>query len=179
MIIQKSGKVFEKPEAGIFVGTIIDVVDLGLVPSKNPKFPDPQVRIRIVWVLDKNDSEGRPYRIIEQPTAKLSDGGNATKKSRLYEICEGVFQTAPPVPFESENLMGRSNRLFLAKEGEYTNIKGFMPLLPTDVSPKAPADFVRHKDKDKTKSGTPASTTPTTAVTSAPVSQPVTEDVEF
>ena len=157
MIIEKSGKKFEKPDAGIFIGTIIDVVDLGLVPSKNPKFPDPQVRIRIVWVLDKNDSEGQPYRIIEQPTAKLSDGGNNTKKSRLFEICEGVFQTAPPVPFNSENLIGRSNRLFLAKEGEYTNIKGFMPLSTGDVAPKAPANFIRQKDRVKTPAGQTAS----------------------
>ena len=149
MIVDRGGKKFEKPDAGVFLGTIIDVVELGLVPSKNPKFPDPQVRLRIVWVLDKNDSEGHPYRIIEQPTAKLSDGGNNTKKSRLYEICEGVFQSAPPVPFNTEDLIGRSNALFLAKEGDYTNIKGFMPVPAGKTPPSAPAGFVRDKDDPK------------------------------
>jgi hypothetical protein len=161
MIIEQ-GKKFETPEAGVFLGTIIDVVELGLVPSKNPKFPDPQVRIRVVWVLDKTDSTGRPYRIIEQPTAKLSDGGGNTKKSRLYEICEGVFQSAPPVPFNTEDLVGRSNALFLAKEGEYTNIKGFMPVPAGKTPPTAPADFVRAKDKPKTAVAT-ATTTPVQA----------------
>jgi hypothetical protein len=149
MLIDGGGRKFEKPDAGMFLGTIIDVIDLGLVPSKNPKFPDPKVRIRIVWVLDKNDSEGKPYVIMEQPTAKASDGGGGTKKSRLYEIYEGVFGTAPPIPFESENFIGRSNLLFLAREGEYVNIKGFMPVPAGQVLPVAPAGFVRDKDDPK------------------------------
>lgn len=149
MLIQAGGKKFEKPDAGVFLGTIIDVIDLGLVSSKNPKFPDPQFRIRVVWVLNSNDSEGKPYVIIEQPTAKLSDGGGGSKKSRLYEICEGVFGTAPPVPFESENLIGRSNLLFLAREGDFVNIKGFMPVPAGQIAPTAPAGFVRDKDDPK------------------------------
>jgi hypothetical protein len=191
MLIQAGGKKFEKPDAGVFLGTIIDVIDLGLVPSKNPKFPDPQYRVRIVWVLDKNDSEGKPYCIIEQPTAKLSDGGGGTKKSRLYEICEGVFGTAPPVPFESENLIGRSNTLFLAKEGDYVNIKGFMPVPAGQVPPKAPANFVRDKDDPKKQAARLAkaaqaahlSNTPAQAVTSGAgnnQAQPVSdEDIPF
>ena len=160
-IPQGSGKKFEKPDAGIFIGTIIDAVFLPQVPSKNPQFPEPKDRLRVVWVLDKLDSEGKPFRVMEQPPFRIADGGNNTKKSRLYEIYEGVFQGAIPVPYESEDLIGRSNRLFLAKEGEYTNIKGFMPLLPGDVAPKAPADYVRHKDKKA--AGTTAAAKPTTA----------------
>jgi hypothetical protein len=149
MLIESGGKKFTKPDAGVFLGTIIDVIDLGLVPSKNPKFPDPKVRIRIVWVLDKNDEDGKPYVIVEQPAAKASDGGGGTKKSRLYEIYEGVFGTAPPIPFESENFIGRSNLLFLAREGEYVNIKGFMPVPAGQVPPVAPAGFARDKDDPK------------------------------
>ena len=94
MQIPTGGKKFESPDAGMFLGTIIDVVFLKQVPSKNPKFPEPKDRLRIVWVLDHNDSEGRPYRIIEQPPFRMADGGNSTKKSRLFEIYEGVFQLA-------------------------------------------------------------------------------------
>ena len=145
-----SGKKFEKPDAGMFLGTIIDVVFLKQVPSKNPKFPEAKDRLRIVWVLDKNDSEGRPYRIIEQPPFRMADGQNNTKKSRLYEIYEGVFNGAIPVPYESEDLIGRSNLLFLVKDGEYTNIKGFLPVPAGQTPPVAPKDFVRDKDKPKT-----------------------------
>jgi hypothetical protein len=148
-----AGKKYEQPDAGVFIGTIIDVVFLpNYVPKKqNPAFPKPpQDRLQIVWILDKADKDGRPFRITEQPPFKMVNG---TKKSRLYEIFEGVFQGAIPVPYESEDLMGKSNRLFLAKDGEYTNIKGFMPLSPGDVAPKAPSDFVRSKDR---KAGQPA-----------------------
>jgi hypothetical protein len=189
MIIEKSGKKFEKPDAGVFLGTIIDVVDLGLVASKNPQFPDPQLRMRIVWVLDKLDSEGKPYRIIEQPTQKFSDGGNGTKKSRLYEICEGVLGTAPPVPFDPETvLLGRSNALFLAKEGEYTNIKGFMPVPQGQTAPKAPADFVRHRDRPTSQPNQNAAQAAQVAqarqATAAPATAPATTteteaDVQF
>lgn len=153
MLIEKGGKKFEKPDAGVFGGTIVDIVDLGMVANKNPEFA-PSLRVRIIWVLDKNDSEGKPYRIMEQPTQKLSDGSGKFRKSRLYEIVEGVTGQAPSFPFDPETLLGRSNNLFLAKEGEYTNIKGFMPLNPGQVAPKAPADFVRDKDKPKTQAST-------------------------
>lgn len=166
MQVPNGGKKFEKPDAGIFIGTIVDAVFLPQVPSKNPQFPEPKDRLRIVWVLDKLDSEGKPFRVMEQPPFRISDGGNNTKKSRLYEIYEGVFQGRIPVPYESEDLIGRANRLFLAKEGEYTNIKGFMPLLPGDVAPKAPADFVRHKDKPA--AGASQAAKPATSAAPAP-----------
>lgn len=181
--IPTGGKKFEKPDAGIFIGTIIDAVFLPNVPSKNSQFPEPKDRLRIVWVLDKADSEGRPYRIIEQPPFRIADGGNGSKKSRLYEIYEGVFQGQIPVPYESEDLIGRANRLFLAKEGEYTNIKGFMPLLPGDVAPKAPADFVREKDKPKNGQtavkAASANTTTNPGLAGAPVTATAQQDQDF
>lgn len=182
MLINRSGKVFEKPDAGVFLGTIIDVVDLGLVPSKNPQYPKPELRLRIIWVLDKNDSEGKPYRIMEQPTQKFNDGGNGTKKSRLYEICEGMLGTAPPVPFDPEvTLLGKSAALFLAKEGEYTNIKGFMPVPSGGVPPVAPADFIRSKDRPKnapTNTAAQATATARTAATTAAPAAPETPEEE-
>jgi hypothetical protein len=149
MIIEPGGKKFERPDAGAFVGTVIDVIDLGLVPSKNPKFPDAKNRTRVVWVLDRNDSEGKPYVIIEQPPTRMNDGGGGTKKSRLYEIWEGILQHAPAVPYETEDLIGKSNLLYLVKDGEYVKIAGFMPVPYGKVVPTAPAGFVRDKDDPK------------------------------
>jgi hypothetical protein len=148
MIIEPNKK-FEKPDAGAFVGTVIDVIDLGLVPSKNSKFPDPKNRTRIVWVLDANDSEGKPYVIIEQPPTRMNDGSTGFKKSRLYEIWEGILQAAPQVPYETENLIGKSNLLYLGKEGEFVKILGFMPVPAGKVPPTAPAGFLRDKDDPK------------------------------
>jgi len=42
----------EQPDAGKFLGTIIDVVDLPNYPTKF----GPKNRVRIVWVLGKTDN---------------------------------------------------------------------------------------------------------------------------
>jgi hypothetical protein len=76
-----------------------------------------------------------------------------------------VFSGAIPVPYESEDLIGRSNLLFLVKDGEYTNIKGFLPVPDGKAPPKAPEGFVRDKDKVKTAA------TATSTVSSASVTQ--------
>lgn len=148
-VIEPGGQKFERPDAGAFLGTVIDVIDLGLVPSKNPKFPDPKNRTRLVWVLDKNDSTGKPYVIIEQPPTRMNDGSTGFKKSRLYEIWEGILQAAPAVPYETENLIGKSNLLYLSREGEFVKILGFMPVPAGKTPPVAPAGFVRDKDDPK------------------------------
>jgi hypothetical protein len=109
----------------------------------------------------------------------LSDGGNNTKKSRLYEICEGVFQSAPPVPFNTEDLIGRSNALFLAKEGDYTNIKGFMPVPAGKTPPTAPAGFVRDKDDPKKIAARTAAKTGTAQGQSPAQVQVEAEDIPF
>lgn len=139
MIVEANGN-FERPDAGLFIGTIIDVVDLGLVQSKNPAFPDAKVRVRIIWVLDKFDSKGKPYTITEQPPASISVG---KKKSRLYEIIEGVTGAAPGSRYDTEALIGRSNQLGIVKDGEYSNIKWFAPVPAGAVPPQAPAGFER------------------------------------
>jgi hypothetical protein len=149
MIIEPGGKKYEKPDAGAFLGTVIDVIDLGLVPSKNPKFPNPQHRTRVVWVLDKIGADGKPLGHAEQPPTRMLDGGGGTKKSRLYEIWEGILQRAPSVPYETEDLIGKSNLLYLVKDGEYVKVAGFMPVPPGSKVPVAPAGFVRDKNDPK------------------------------
>lgn len=178
LVTDTGGKEFEKPESGIFLGTIIDVVDLGLVPNKDPKLAA-QVRVRILWVLDKNDSEGNPFRVMEQPTAKISSAG--VRPSRLYEICVGVLGTAPPVPFDTEALIGKSNQLFITKEGQYSNIKGFLPLPAGAVAPKAPANFVRAKDRSKpgTTQAEPAQTVNLNSPSQQPAVSVPDQDIPF
>ncbi len=182
MQIPVGGKKFEKAEAGVALGTIIDVVDLGLVASKNPQFPEAKYRIRIVWVLNQMDSEGNPKSIIEQPPQRMTDGGGGSKKSRLYEITEGVFGVAPTVSFDPETLIGRSNQLFLVKDGDYTNIKGFLPVPAGTVAPTVPVGFVRAKDKPAqtiaAQTAAPA-TAAAQATTAVAVSTAADEDIPF
>ncbi len=150
-----SNKPFEKPDSGMFNGVIADVVDLGIVQTKF----GPKPKIRIVWVLGKNDSEGRPFRVIRQVTATMNERG------QLFDIVKNVFGTAPPAPFESETLIGRANSLIIIKETQgdktFVNVKGVLALQGT--APTIPADFVRAKDKKNQPGQTQANSAATQA----------------
>lgn len=180
MLIPAGGKKFERAKAGIYLGTIIDVVELGEVQSKNPRFPNPKVRTRIVWVLNANDSEGRPLRYMEQPSSVMTPPGKF-RASRMYEISSGVLGTVP-VPFDDEILLHRSNQLVLMQEGEYVNLKAILPLPAGQTAPPVPKDFVRDKDKPKDTNGQAAvqSAAPSIAQPAAPAAPQVAdEDIPF
>lgn len=147
MLAPESGKSFSKPATGKYIGTVIDVVDLGLCKSKNPQFPEPTHRIQIIWVLNVEDKDGKPVEYSEAPPFKIGEGGGKFKPSRLYQIGTGVFGGAIARPFDVESLLGRSNELFIVKTGNdadaRSEIAGFLPVPPGVTPPTAPADFVR------------------------------------
>ena len=153
IIKQTERKEFEKPNAGLVPVTIIDVIDLGWVPTTFNNVQSETEKIRVVWILGSKDSEGRPFRIISDFNKNINMNPKTGKKSRLYELIEQVFQAPPGKEFDDETLVGRSNRAFLAKETNaitgkiYTNIKGLLPLEVNDVPPVAPEDFVREMNK--------------------------------
>lgn len=160
----KTQKPFEVPDAGLFLGTIIDVVDLpqqktmfnGIVTFKD--------RLRIMWVLTKTDntpaldSEGKPFRIVQSYNASLHE------KSALFAIVRQILNAAPPLLQKSEDLaallIGRSSQIFITKDPDrnnpqkfYANVKGLSPLSPGQVPPPIPQGFVRHKDRPQTTAG--------------------------
>jgi hypothetical protein len=127
-----------------FIGTVIDVVELKDVETQFGK----QDQIRIVWVLDKNDSEGNPYRA----TTQVNDSVN--ERAKLYKIVKRVFGHPPAAPFKPETLMGRSSQLVIVKEitnrgKEFANVKVILPLPRGTTPPVAPKGFVRVKDRAK------------------------------
>lgn len=150
MLVENNVKEFEKPENGFFNGTIVDVVDL--VDQKTQY--GTKTKIRVVWVLGKMDgsgyaldSEGNPFRVTSTVNATMND------KGRMYDLVKSILGTAPPVPFQSEELIGRSNLLLIAretKEGKtFANVKAIAPLTAGSVAPAIPQGFVRAKDKPK------------------------------
>jgi len=144
-----------KTETAVFNGTVMDVVDL---PNVKTKY-DVKPQIRVVWVLGTPDgsgkyaldSEGNPFRVMRQVNASIDE------KSKLYELAKWVLRTRPPVPFDSEILMGRSNMLFIEKGPDsktgkiYANVK-FITFLPRGhVPPPIPRGFVRAKERQQSK----------------------------
>lgn len=154
------GKVFERPQGGVFLGTIIDVVDM---PQQPTKF-GPKDKVRVLWVISHIngapylDKEGQPFTIAGFYNATMTDNSNLTKALRQ------ILQAQPPLITNTEDLtrllMGRSNQLFLTQEpdqkkvGEFVVfVAGISPLPPGVVPPQAPAGFVRHVNKPKTQAG--------------------------
>jgi hypothetical protein len=172
MIITQSSKDFENPETGRFNGTIIDVIDLG---PKTNRFGESKVRLRIIWVLDRNDSEGNPFRVMREVNATVAD---KPKKSNLYEIAESVMGVPPAVGFDTEVLIGRSNELTIVREADatsgkvYANIKVILPLAAGVVGPPIPQGFVRDTGKAKAKNVTNGAPAVAAANTQAPPAQP-------
>jgi hypothetical protein len=152
MIIEKNGS-YENPKSGAYVGVVVDIAELYNVPGKF----GPRNKVRIIWILDQKDSQGKPYRVMEQVNASINE------KARLYEIAKGVLGAPPNAKtFDTESLLGRANQLFVVVEKgedgkEYAHVKGILPLPQGAVVPTVPTDFVRAKDKQPyTPPGNPA-----------------------
>jgi hypothetical protein len=164
LIVADTKKVYEKPDSGTFMGVIADVVDLGPVGTKFGV----KNKVRIVWVLGKqdgsgyaNDSEGNPFRVMSSVNATMNE------KSDLFKLVRDILGAAPPVPYDVEQLLGKANLLFIIKEEDtnkkgvfYANVKGILPVPPNTPVLGIPATFVRSKDKkdNRTTPVTPAAT---------------------
>ena len=151
-------KSFQKPDAGMFLGTIIDVVDMPNVPSSYNGVVTLKNKVRVIWVLGKTDGtaaldkDGKPLTVAGFYNAVLGENANLTKAIKQ------ILNAAPPVLTNTEQiaqlLIGKSNQLFLVKADNkknpadpYTNVAGIAPLIPGQVPPAIPAGFVRAKDQ--------------------------------
>jgi hypothetical protein len=160
------GKVFFKADPGMYIGTIIDVVDM---PQTQTSF-GPKDKVRVVWALNLPngapalDPEGKQLEATVFPTAMMSEKSSQPLFRNLYKIVYGILNQAPPLISSTQDLekllMSRSNGLMLTKEPNpsvqgdfYSNVVGIMPLQPGQIAPGTPQGFVRAKDRVKTQAG--------------------------
>lgn len=142
MIIERHE--YENPDPGLFIGVIVDVVELYDVPTRF----GPRNKVRIVWILDKCDSQGKPYRVTLQANATLNE------KSKLFDAISHILGAPPGARFDCESLIGRANQLFVERADvngkDYANVMAIMPVPAGAAVPQIPARFVRSKDKSTT-----------------------------
>jgi hypothetical protein len=160
------GKVFYKPEAGMYLGKIIDVVEK---PGVTTKY-GPKNKVLIVWTITQMngqqylDPEGQPFQATAYVTANIQEKSTQPLFRNLFKILYGVLGGAPPLITQTSQLeqvlLGRANGLMLTKEPNpekqgdfYVNIVGIMPLGPGQPIPPTPTGFVRAKDRPKTVAG--------------------------
>jgi hypothetical protein len=124
---------------------VADVEDLGI---QNDDLYGPKPKIRLTWVLDEKDPEGNYFVIRREFTASMHE------KSNLYPVVQDILGKVPPVPYDLENLVGKSNlgiiKRKLSTKGKsngktFANIVSFLTAKPGQ-SFAVPADFVRGKD---------------------------------
>lgn len=162
MIVESGGKNFPKADPGIYLARIIDVVELGLVKSKNSAFKD-QVRTRVFWVLNSmeaaaqgkfaKDPDGRWFTHMEEMPTKMTPP-TKYQASRMYRLAEQIFGGADklPTPFDDEFFMGRTNQIVLSFNGQNSKYRTITSILPLPKSlesmvPPVPEGFVRARDR--------------------------------
>jgi hypothetical protein len=154
------GKKFEKPDAGMFPGTIIDVVDMPNVPT----IYGPKNKVRIMWVLGKLDntplldSEGKPMTVAGFYNATISENSNLTKI--VKQVLNGPMPLITSTEQLAQLLIGRSSMLFLVKsdnpknpQDPYTNVNGAAPLPQGLLAPPIPQGYVREILRPKLVAG--------------------------
>jgi hypothetical protein len=160
------GKVFYKPEAGMYLGKIIDIVEKpGVVTKYGPKN-----KVMIVWTITQMsgqqylDPEGQPFQATAYVTATIQEKSTQPFFRNLFKIIYGILGGQPPLITSTAQLeqllLGRANGLMLTKEPNpekqgdfYVNIVGIMPLGPGQPIPPTPTGFVRAKDRPKVQAG--------------------------
>ena len=161
------GKVFYNPDAGTYLGTIIDVIDKPKVQTQYGL----KDKVLIKWVISQMngqpylDPEGQPYQVMVYVTATISDRSTQPLFRNLNKVIVGVLNGGQPPLITStaqleQILLNRSNVLMVMKEpnpakaGEFfVNVVGILPLPAGAPAPHAPVGFIRQKDKPQTQAG--------------------------
>jgi hypothetical protein len=142
--IDKAAPEGQGAQSKMLLGIVSDVMDISQTQNGKRK-------VRIIWTLSVNDSDGKPYRLGTQCVATMN------KESRLYRVVKDILGVTPPVPFDTDLLIGRVNQLFVVKatgpDGkQYINVERILPVpvqqLLESLSVQADLDHYRKKAKE-------------------------------
>lgn len=147
-IIAKAGANFKPAPAGTFAGVCVDVVDLGVIEVTYAGATKAQHKVRIVWQIEEDDDNGRPFQVSKRYTLSLHEKAALRKdleswRGRAFteEECQG---------FDVEKLLGVGCLLGIihnSKDGSnYANVSSIMKLPKTMPAP-TPRDYVRVCDR--------------------------------
>jgi len=140
---KKEQKDFEIPADGLYQAVLADVIDLGNLPTNYGE----KHRVRFIFILPDTDSEGRPFRLMQQMTLSLHE------KSIMFKAVRRLLGKDPGESLDLETLIGKQCQLDVIQnegaEGKmYANIATILaPIKNQAVG--IPADFVRDCNKEK------------------------------
>jgi hypothetical protein len=142
-------KTFAPAPAGLHQGVCVDVVDMGVLEVTYAGQTKKQHKVRLVWQLDENMEDGKPFIVQKRYTLSLHE--KAALRKELESWRGKAFTREEEMGFDLERLIGVNcflNVVHVTKEGKtYANVASVVPLkkgLPT-ISVK---DYIRVKDRE-------------------------------
>lgn len=144
-IINNTYKEFEKAKSGTYRGVLAEVIDLGIVVDAQY---GPKAKIMFIWVLDKTDSEGRPFTVAQRFNQSLYE------TSDMAKTVKRITGSLPVAPFNTDVLIGKSKMLVVttelnAKQKMVSYVEMILPLGEGQEPLTVPANYVYTKDRKK------------------------------
>ena len=148
-IVKAPQEQFPTAPAGTFPAVCVDVIDLGLVENRfDPEAGDRQM-VRLVWQLDEEDTDGRPFMVKADFTASLHEKAKLRKTLAAWR---GRDFTQPELlGFDVETVLNSGCLLSIvhntgSRGGTFANVASVMKLARGMVAP-VPRDYIRVKDR--------------------------------
>ena len=149
MIVKAPDERFPTAPEGTFAALCVDEIDLGRVKTSFGGEDRERNMVRIVWQLDEDGKDGKPYLIKQDYTASLHE--KATLRKHLQSWRGRAFTPTELVGFDLETVVGAGGMVAVVhatgrKGGTFANVEAVMKL-PKGVQPPAKGDYVRVKDR--------------------------------
>jgi hypothetical protein len=127
-----SKKKYEPPSEGVHTAVLVDVIDLGR-----------RHKIRLVWLLEELDSEGKPKRAFQTFTKTLHEKASLMKMLRQLGV-----HIPTSGSFTGDNLIARNAQLVIqhseSPQGKiYANVVAILKPAANTRKLDVPPDFVR------------------------------------
>jgi len=143
VVNKKEQKDFEIPADGLYQAVLADVIDLGDQPTNYGT----KHRVRFIFILSDTDSDGRPFRLMQQMSLSLHE------KSIMFKAVRRLLGKDPGESLDLETLIGKQCQLdVIQNEGAEGKIFANIATILAPIKNQAvgiPADFVRDCNKEK------------------------------
>lgn len=143
-----SGGNFTPAPAGSWGSVCCDVVDLGIVESTFSGKTKKQHKIRVVWQIDENMPDGKPFLVSQRYTLSLHEKAGLRKDLEAWR--GRAFTDEELEGFDVETVIGAPCLLSVVQAvsggNVYANVKGVMKL-PRGMQAIRVRDYVRMADR--------------------------------
>ena len=149
MIVKAPEERFPTAPEGTFAAVCVDEIDLGKVKTSFNGEERERNMVRILWQIDEEDKDGKPFMVRQDYTASLDEKAKLRKHLQAWR--GRAVTPAELVGFDMENVVGSGCMISIVhaqgrKGGTFANVEGVMKLPKGVVAPTV-RGYVRMKDR--------------------------------